>query len=327
MNSGINEPDWKAIASRLESMEALSVTRNVALSEISRWEIGGLAELVVEPATVDALVAVITLCNASGWAYLVVGGTSNLLFSDDGLKAVLIRVGSGLASKCAEGTTIIAEAGCWVPGLARFSAARGLSGLEHTAGIPGTLGGLICMNGGSQRKGIGDSIVSVKAMMPDGEIKNFAREECGFSYRDSIFLHNGAVILSAVLNLLPGDVSTIRRDMLQILKSRREKFPLKQPNCGSIFASNPAMYSEIGPPGFALEKVGLKGFAIGGAQFSSLHANFILNNGTASSDDVLSLISLGWTSVLNDTGFMMGCEVRYVLPSGLTIKAHEVYPQ
>jgi UDP-N-acetylmuramate dehydrogenase len=313
MTESIN---WDEVGTTFESFENIRVTRNVLLSELSRWKIGGVAKVVVEPVSKQAISAIIKLCVSNCWPYLIVGGTSNLLFCDEGIDAVLVKIGSALSQRKTEGNKIHVSAGCWVPGLARYSASRGLSGLEHTAGIPGTFGGLVCMNGGSQRKGIGECIVSVTAVMPDGSFKTYTREECNFGYRNSVFLVNGAIIVSAEIELKKGDVQSIRREMLGILKSRREKFPLKQANCGSVFASNPAMYSEVGPPGFAIEKVGLKGFAIGDAQISKSHANFFVNAGAAKSDDMKNLIETVRTVVEKHTGYSMRAEVRYVDVNG-----------
>ena len=316
--------DWVKVATELEKLENVRVFRNVDLSLMSRWRIGGVAKVLVEPATEQAVADIVKLCAANSLPYLVVGGTSNLLFCDEGVSAILIKIGSALSSRETVGNRIHVEAGCWVPGLARYSASRGLSGLEHTAGIPGTFGGLICMNGGSQRRGIGENILSVRAVMPDGSICTFLKGDCEFSYRNSVFLNNQAIIVSAQIELAKSDAQNIRREMLTILKSRREKFPLKQPNCGSVFASNPAMYSEIGPPGFAIEKVGLKGISIGGALISPDHANFFVNSGGASASDMLRLIDKARSLVFSSTGYMMESEVRYVSVFGDVHKAHNV---
>jgi UDP-N-acetylmuramate dehydrogenase len=111
--------------------------------------------------------------------------------------------------------------------------------------------------------------------------------------------------------------------MRKTLSSRRKKFPRKFPNCGSVFVSNPKMYDLVGPPGFAIEKVGLKGLKKGNAQISELHANFIVNLGGASSNDVLYLIFQARKKVNESTNFWMDCEARYISPNGEICKAHE----
>jgi UDP-N-acetylmuramate dehydrogenase len=196
--------------------------------------------------------------------------------------------------------------------------------MQHTIGIPGTLGGLICMNGGSQRKGIGDNVEQVTVVEQDGTIKTYSKDKCGFAYRQSAFQKNEAIITDAVLVFEDGDKAAMRREMIEIMYSRRTRFPLKLPNCGSVFVSDPSMYSHIGPPGKAIEAVGLKGLRVGNAQSSPQHANFIVNLGDASSNDVLGVIRTIRMTVHEKTGYYMDCEVRYVAPDGNVYAAHEV---
>ncbi len=315
--------DWTGVAKGLQGL-GLDVTANVSLKELSRWKIGGTAPVLVLPSNTGEVSSVIRYCNDKVIPYVVIGDTSNLLFSDDGLNAVLIKIGRSMSAIDRSGTTLKVQAGRWVPSLARFSAGKGLTGLEHTAGIPGTVGGLVCMNGGSQRKGIGESLVSVTAVMPDGTEKVFNHDDCSFAYRSSTFQRNGAIITEVELRLEQATSQEVRRDMLAILKSRRLKFPLKLPNCGSVFASNPAMYDKVGAPGFAIEQAGLKGYAIGGAKISDLHANFFVNQGSASSKDMLALIHKARDVVYEKTGFIMDSEVRFVRPDGKLMPANDV---
>jgi len=131
------------------------------------------------------------------------------------------------------------------------------------------------MNGGSQRKGVGESVVSVTAVALDGGLLNFDNQACSFGYRWSVFQNNGAVIAIVKLQFKRAhERSKIRREMLKILHERSRKFPRKLPNCGSVFKSNPTMYSEFGPPGAIIERLGLKGYKIGDAVVSTQHANF-----------------------------------------------------
>ena len=315
--------DWMQVVADLDA-RGLEVDSNVSLRDLSRWRIGGHAPVLVLPSSTGEVSTVIRYCNDQDIPYIVIGDTSNLLFSDDGLEAVLIKIGRSMSAIDHSGTTVKVQAGRWVPSLARFSAGKGLTGLEHTAGIPGTVGGLVCMNGGSQRKGIGESLVSVTAVMPDSTEKVFNHDDCGFAYRTSIFQKNGAIITEVKLRLEQGSTQNVRRDMLAILKSRRLKFPLKLPNCGSVFASNPAMYDKVGAPGFAIEQVGLKGHAIGDAKISDLHANFFVNKGSASSKDMLALIHKARDAVKEETGFVMDSEVRFVRPDGKLVPANDV---
>ncbi|MBK5970763.1 MULTISPECIES: UDP-N-acetylmuramate dehydrogenase [Thiorhodovibrio] len=300
-----------------------AVARDVSLASISRWRIGGTADVIVRPRNIDQLSRLRAWLHAQGLAQVVIGATTNLLFADEGLRAICIQVGEAFASLRVDGSKITAGAGVWVPQLARRAMEAGLAGIEHTCGIPGTLGGLICMNGGSQRKAIASNILYVFTVDEKGHSYTHRPDDLAFSYRASIFQESTETIVQAVLGLeRTDDKRKIRRDMIETLKLRREKFPRKIPNCGSVFVSNPEMYREHGPPGVVIERLGLKGYTRGGAHISSRHANFILNQGAAKARDVLELISIVRARAKSDMGINLNTEVRYVHPAGTILSAH-----
>jgi UDP-N-acetylmuramate dehydrogenase len=299
--------------------------KGVPLSELSRWKIGGQADLILSPRTSEELGAVRRLLKDTGVRHAVVGDGSNILFDDRGYRGVIVQIGPAFSQfKLHPDGQVTAGAGLWVPDYVRRVIRVGLKGCVHAIGIPGRLGGLVVMNGGSQRKGIGEQLVSATVVRPDGEIVTLDRAACGFNYRFSQMQESNDIVVEARFAYEAGDVGTLRREALTILSERNGKFPRKQPNCGSVFLSNPAMYDQVGPPGRAIEEVGLKGFKKGGAEFSPHHANFIVNNGTASSADILALIALARSKVAEQTGFLMDCEVRYLDPEGPFRMAHEV---
>lgn len=209
-----------------------------------------------------------------------------------------------------------------MPGLARKAMLAGLGGLEHTIGIPGTLGGLVLMNGGSQRKGIGENVRRVWIVDQAGQQLELSREECAFSYRKSALQGSGAVVVKVELQCERQKPQLIRQLMLQDLRERRRKFPRKQPNCGSVFLSTSEMHATVGPPGKVIEDAGLKGSRIGKAEVSQQHANFIVNLSGATSHDVLHLIAHIRQVVRERIGFELCCEVRYVSPLGAIMPAH-----
>lgn len=295
----------------------------VPLNELSYWKIGGLAQCVITPLSLESLQEALAITSLySSVPRLVIGDCSNLLFDDRGFNGVLIKIGDGLNNISFSGNQIYCEAGAWVPEVAYHSYRRGLGGIEHICGIPGRIGGLVYMNGGSQRRGILENVKSVVVMSLDGQIQTITADEISHSYRVSPFQGKPLVIAAVTLNLESKNRAVVRSDMRKILSSRRKKFPRKLPNCGSVFLSNPAMYDVVGPPGYAIEKAGLKGVKKGNAQLSPLHANFIVNLGGASSKDVLFLIALARRTVKQQTGFNMDCEVRYVSPLGEIMQAH-----
>ena len=301
----------------LKSICPGGITLDTDLSVISQWRIGGRADLIIRPSSTEEVANILKWLNNRGIKPLVIGLTSNLLFSDEGVRVPIIQIGSRMAEVRIQGEEVYAQAGVWVPGLARRLMQASLTGGEHICGIPGTFGGLICMNGGSQRKGIGENIVTVESVSRAGNIIVRKLEECDFGYRQSIYQREVDVITSSTMIFSSKNIGEIRKDMISILSQRRKKFPRKTPNCGSVFKSNPALYQSIGAPGFVIEKLGFKGMVVGGAQVSPLHANFIVNNGGATAKDVMEIILKINESVFNATGFTLEPEALYVSPDGL----------
>ena len=196
-------------------------------------------------------------------------------------------------------------------------------GCEHAIGIPGTLGGLVVMNGGTNRRGIGEQLTEATIVTQEGSLKTYSAQDCNFAYRSSIFQTIKCILVEASFRYERGDAWALRSQMIATLQTRNRKFPRKAPNCGSTFLSDPALYETVGPPGKAIEEAGLKGTTYGGAMISPLHANFIINTGRATSHDVLSLIAKVREAVYERTGHHMNCEVRHLRPNGEMAPAHE----
>lgn len=298
----------------------------VLLRDFSKWRIGGPCDLLVEPSSRPQIEAFLADTAALGVPVIVIGGGSNLLFSDAGFRGGCLRIASAYAAVAFDGEDVDAQAGIWVPRLARSVAGRGLSGLEHAIGIPGSLGGLVMMNGGSQRRSISEHLQTVTSISRSGRIVTRGVHECAFGYRDSVFRRSEEVILDARFRLQRGDPAAMRRRMLGILRGRRGKFPLKQPNCGSVFVSDARMYETLGPPGAVIEQAGLKGLAVGDAVVSQKHANFFVNAGHATAGDMLRLIGTVRHVVHERTGFWLRTEVLFVNSDGRIVPADEAVP-
>lgn len=312
-------------STRLQELSRLDIGRctwNAPLSEYCTWRIGGPADLLVEP---DNIAQIQRLCRAAdeyALPLVAIGQGSNLLFSDAGVRGIVLRLGQRLARLRIDAGEIEADAGVWVPGLARKAQQAGLCGLEHIIGIPGTIGGLVLMNGGSHRQNIGDLVRSVTLVQRNGGLREVSAAECDFSYRHSALQEQDGIIVAVKLSCPRGDKGAIRQAMLADLRERRRKFPLRLPNCGSVFLSSPAMHASVGPPGRIIEEAGLKGLRVGKAEVSRQHANFIVNCAGATAGDVLTLIAEIRTRVRSTIGFDLNCEVRYVTPEGEIIPAH-----
>lgn len=302
------------------------IRRDEPLARHASWQIGGPADVLVEPASGCQIATLVSFAREQGLPLLTIGQGTNLLFDDLGVRGIVLKLGSRFGRIEVDGQRILAQGGAWVPLLARRAMQAGCAGLEHIIGIPGTLGGLVLMNGGSQRKGIGENVRTVWIVDAAGEERALSRAECGFAYRHSALQGTGAVVVQVELDCPPGDVREIRRTMVCDLRERRRKFPRKQPNCGSVFLSTAEMHASVGPPGRIIEEAGLKGLRIGQAEVSRQHANFIVNLGGASSGDVLGLIALIRRRVRERIGFELGCEVRYVTPEGVLIPADRACP-
>ncbi len=306
----------------LAEITAGSVRFDEPLDALTRWRIGGPAAAYVVAHTSGEVAAVLSLMRDRTEPLIIIGETSNLLFDSAGFSGVVLRLGGEMRDFTISGTTITAGAATSVPDLASAAGAAGLTGVEHVVGIPGTLGGLIAMNGGTQRRGIGENVTTVSIVDSAGRERTIEGRDAGFAYRRSIFQDDDSVIVGATLQLERGDRELIENEMASIRAERARKFPSDEPNCGSTFLSDPKMYAVVGPPGRAIEEAGLKGLRHGGAVVSTQHANFINNIGGATSDDVLWLIETVRTTVERKTGFDMPCEVRHVGVDGRVRPAH-----
>jgi UDP-N-acetylmuramate dehydrogenase len=312
----------EAFGQALEALH-LRVRRNVPMRDHTTWRIGGPADGLVELDTFPQLIAVAREARRAGFPLVVIGRGSNLLFADKGFRGVVLQMDRKLGGIQVEGSRLVVEAGALACRVALAACRNSLEGLEHIAGIPGTLGGLIAMNGGSLRQSVGEAIEWVEGCDGEGRPRRWDRDACRFAYRDSLFLQDPALtIFRCSISLKPGSRAAIRRAMLDNLRERRRKFPRKAPSCGSVFKSSPELYAMAGPPGRIIELCGFKGRRVGGAEVSPLHANFIVNTGGARASDVLELIHQIRNAVHDRFGVWMETEARYVRPQGGIVPAH-----
>lgn len=288
------------------------IKKDVSLKPYSNWKIGGYADFFAEPQNLEQLRTIIKGAQKENIPFQVIGDGTNILFDDKGYRGLIIKIGREFSNYTICDNLLTAEAGVWMPCLARITANNGLTGLEHTIGIPGTLGGLVIMNGGSLRKSISENISKVYSLDYDGNEFIFDNKQCEFAYRQSIFQSSPLIVYKAELTLKKGKINIIRSEMLKILEIRRKKFPLKLPNCGSVFVSHPLLYERYGPPGKIIEDLGLKGYAIGAAMISDAHANFIVNTNNATSKEILMLVKHVQHEIYKKTNTWVESEIRYL---------------
>ncbi len=257
------------------------------LKKYTSFKIGGPAELLIIPEDYRELKKLIRYLYQKDLQYVILGNGSNLLINDEGISGIVIKLPQKNVKIVFEDDILRASANVLLPILADKALEKGLSGLEFAAGLPATLGGAIVMNAGlGDLTSIGDLIISITTLLPSGETKVYHKNDLGFSYRTSPFQNSTQIILEAVLELSPEDREKIKSRINNLLSNRRVSQPLKWPNAGCIF-KNPSQHSA----GKLIDQAGAKGLRVGDAQVSTKHANFIINLGAATAEDVLELIT------------------------------------
>ncbi|MBC1260366.1 UDP-N-acetylmuramate dehydrogenase [Synechococcus sp. BSF8S] len=291
----------------------------VSLADYTTWKVGGPAEWFAEPVSREELIALALWAFSEGLPLRLIGAGSNLLVSDGGLDGLTL-CNRRLQGSVIESTTglVEAQAGEPIPTLARKAARAGLSGLEWAVGIPGTVGGAAVMNAGAQGGCTADWLQEVTVLDPTGGGEPFVLQsrELEFAYRHSRLQREPLLVLSARFGLSAGhDPAEISRRTSANLSSRTSSQPYQQPSCGSVFR-NP----EPRKAGQLIEQLGLKGLAVGGAMVSPIHANFIVNTGSASAHDIDRLIQLVQQRVFDAHGIELHPEVKRLgsFPAGRT---------
>ncbi len=289
-----------------EAHPDLILEENQALSSYTTFKIGGSCPLMGKPSTEDEFLSCIRTSEALGIPSVILGNGSNLLVSDLGVSAFVIQTKEFSQISSLGGGKISAQAGVMLSKLAVFSAELALTGLEFAHGIPGTLGGGLMMNAGAYGGEMQDVVESVTSYVRSQQTCiTRTVDELEFSYRHSRFSREDEVILSAVLQLQPGDMDSIRGKMQELAKQRREKQPLNYPSCGSTFRRPPQHFAAA-----LIDQCGLKGLQVGGAQVSPKHAGFVVNVGDATCEDVLNLVKQIQETVLEQTGVTLELEVK-----------------
>ena len=288
-----------------------SAAYNVPLAPYTTWKIGGNAELFWEP-EIHRLPEVIRYCYKYNIPVHYLGRGSNVLISDDGLKGLVICTKKALQEIEFKDNCIEAESGVPLPKLARFAAKHGFGGYEFLIGIPGTVGGGIVINAGltaKKRLEISDLLLEVELLYPDGSLKWKNRDELGLTYRSSNILDQSIFVTKARFKpTWHASEKEIRAKTAEHLADRRRKQPLSKATAGSTFKQPPGGK----PAGWYIDKAGLKGFQIGGVKVSEKHANWLINTGSATSEDIMKLMNHIITEVENSFGVILESEVRYL---------------
>lgn len=288
------------------AMPGLEMHENEPMSAHCSFRIGGPARLMACPASGAEAAALLRLLREADAPVELMGKGTNLLVADEGLDAVVVRLGEAISgAELLPGDRVRAGAGISLAKLAVFAAEAGLSGLEFAHGIPGSLGGAVFMNAGAYGGEMKDVLESAEIALPDGTVREVPAEELELSYRHSALEGSGALVTAATVKITPAEPEAIRARMRELMEKRRASQPLDMPSAGSTFKRPVGGYAAA-----LIDQAGLKGFAIGGAQVSEKHAGFVINRGGATFDDVLRLMEHIQKTVLEKSGVRLEPEVR-----------------
>ncbi|MDF9555930.1 UDP-N-acetylmuramate dehydrogenase [Bacillus tropicus] len=278
------------------------------LARYTTMKIGGPADILIVPKHVAGIEKTLQLVKKYKTKWTVIGRGSNLLVSDLGIEGVVIRLGEGLDHLEVEKHRVRVGGGYPLIKLSTLLSRQGLAGLEFASGIPGSVGGAVYMNAGAHKSDISNILSKALILFEDGTIDWLTHEEMGFSYRTSVLqTKRPGIVLEAEFLLQIGEREGIVSVMQKNKDYRRETQPWNHPCAGSVFR-NPIPYFA----GDLIEKAGLRGYQIGGAQISEMHGNFIINTGGASAQDVLSLIALVKQTIKDKFSVEMHTEVEII---------------
>ena len=284
------------------------------LARYTTFKVGGPAEWFLEARTSDEVVDALRIAYASRVPVTLLGGGSNVLIGDRGVRGLVIRPRGGVVEHI-ETDRVRADAATTINGLVRWTIQRGIAGLEAWAGTPGTVGGAIFGNAHFGGRLIGELVESVRLASLDGDTRDLPRDEMEFGYDRSRLQKTSEVVLSAVFRVSTGDPAALRHVARQSLAYRKKTQPLDTPSAGCIFQNPDRAEVPADIPasaGALVDRAGLKGTARGDARVSPTHGNFIVNEGQATAADIRSLIDLCRARVSERFGVALQEEIVYL---------------
>lgn len=262
----------------------MQIQENILMSKFTTYKVGGPARFFAEPNSTQELVECFQFCTTHSIEWFIVGKGSNLVVSDHGFDGLIIYIGKTLKDISIQGSILTAQGGALLHQAVARSVNAGLEGMQHLAGIPGTIGGGIYINAGAFSQELVQTLIEVESIDPNGNIHIRKGSECGLRYRHSHFFKWDEVITKASFKLQKSSSETMKIQMNETLKKRKGKQPLEYPNAGSMYKRPEGTYA-----GKLIEEANLKGFQVGGAQISPHHANFVINTGIATAQNIYDL--------------------------------------
>lgn len=280
--------------------------RSVNLSDLTTFKIGGCADIVIYPDSVEKTARLIEFFYENKIKYFTMGNGSNLLFSDQPYSTPIIKTDL-LLKKERQGNVFTFGSGLKMVSAANFAAAEGYAGMEFAHGIPGTIGGAVYMNAGAYDGAMEQIVISTTYINECGEICKVEGGQHAFSYRHSCFSKKNNVIVESSMQLNVGDTQEIKAKMADLMQRRRDKQPLNLPSAGSTFKRPEGAFA-----GKLIDDCGLRGYQLGGAAVSDKHCGFIVNQNNASFNDVIELINYVQKTVQEKTGYFLETEVEII---------------
>lgn len=283
----------------------MQILYNEPMKNHTSFKLGGPADMFIEPDNTAELVEAIKDLREHNTPYYIIGNGSNLLVSDKGLRAAVVKIGEKFADIEIDGDNIEAGCGILLSTLSKIAAKSGLAGMEFASGIPGTLGGAVTMNAGAYGGEMKDIIMWVEALDQNLKLKRLQNAEMNFEYRRSVIEPGKHIVTRCGIRLKKGNSEDINKKMAELTEKRKSKQPLHLPSAGSTFKRPEGYFA-----GKLIEDSGLRGFSLGGAQVSALHCGFVVNNGDATAQDVYDLIRHVQKTVYEKFSVKLEPEVR-----------------
>ncbi|MGD6992477.1 UDP-N-acetylmuramate dehydrogenase [Sutcliffiella horikoshii] len=298
----------EALLKELQEKEVGKVLPNEPLANHTTMKIGGPADVLVEPKSLEKLQETMETINKYKVKWTAIGRGSNLLVSDLGIEGVVIKLGNGMDHLELEGEEVHVGGGYSLIKLVTIISKKGLTGLEFAGGIPGSVGGAVYMNAGAHGSDMSKVLKKAHILFEDGKMEWLTADELNFSYRTSILQkERPGICLEAVLNVEQGNREEVVAQLQKNKDYRRDTQPFSYPCAGSIFRNPLPDYA-----GQLIEKAGLKAHKIGGAKVSDMHANFIVNDDGAKAQDVLDLIEYIKETILEKYNIQLETEVEII---------------
>lgn len=296
------------MSQEIENLPGLE--QNVLLAPYTTFNIGGPARYFLVAKTKEEILNAVAAAKSANLDWVVLGSGSNMLVSDDGYDGLVIKVELNQIEVDEEKQLVRAGAGALVSGVIAQALKSGLAGLEFAIGVPATVGGAVWANLGARGREMKDYVIEISTLDENGAEKVLTKSECQFSYRDSIFKHEKHIILDVLFQLGTGDQADIKKQLKELTEQRQETQEVGAKTAGCAF-QNPVEQTDKSA-GQLIDELDLKGKQIGGAKISEKHANFIVNTGDATAEDVVMLISYIKQQVRDKKGVQLMEEIEYI---------------